>query len=250
VTLILTVVGVRFREDFTPPVPRDDRRSPWSTGRVLAVGVAAVALAAVAPVYVAWGDRASETIAITDIPAPDMPGWTAVPPDIAFRPEFPRPHAELMQGYRRGDVQVDLFVGYFAQQSTARKLPRNLIGLGDESQWRRAAAGTFRVDVAGEPLTVAAERIIGRPGERRIWAFYWVNGRFTASLLQAKIEELKGELLGGRRDAAVIVLSAPLQGDQARTDQVLASFAADIDRLRATLAGLGPTPAAKAGAGR
>lgn len=245
VTLLLTVVGVRFREDFTPPVPGGpiERRVP--ARRFVLTAVVAVVIAALAPGYLAWGDRDAEALTAPPLALPDFAGWQATEPDTNYRPTMGRIHTEAAKGYTGPDGQVDLFVGYFARQSTTRKLPRSLVGLGDESVWRRAGAGTATVEIGGEPVKVATERVVGRGRERLIWAVYWVNGRFTASLLQAKIELLKGELLGGRRDAAVIVMSTDSKPSAERAEQLLATFGGNLDTLRTMLAGLGSASAAR-----
>lgn len=244
VTLLLTVVGVRFREDFTPPTPpgRPDRRA--APRRFAVTAAAAIVIAALAPAYLAWGDRDAEAMTVTQIALPDIAGWADAAPTTDFQPEFGRPHAEVAKGYAAAGGEVDVFVGYFARQSSTRKLPRSLIGLAGENAWRRAGSGTATIDIGGEKVKVATERLVGRGGERLVWALYWVNGRFTASLLQAKIEQLKGELLGGRRDAAVLVLTTDARPSVGQAEQLLSNFGGKLDSLRTALAGMGAAAAA------
>lgn len=244
VTLLLTLVGVRFREDFTPPAPPGRRDRPAAPGRFALTAAAAVVIAALAPGYLAWSDRDAEAMTVARIALPDLAGWTDATATTDYRPEFGRPHAEAAKGYASAGGEVAVFIGYYARQSSTRKLPRSLIGLADEDAWRRAGSGAANIDIGGERVTVATERLIGRGGERVVWALYWVNGRFTASLLQAKIEQLKGELLGGRRDAAVIVLTADAKPSVARAEQLLSNFSGRLGSLRTALAGMGAAAAA------
>lgn len=246
VTLLLTVVGVRFRENFTPLVPggRSERRIP--PFRFVATAVAAILIAALAPGYLAWADRDAEAMTVAPLAVPDLAGWTPVAPDPGYRPLMGRIHADLAQGYTAPDGrQVDLFVGYFARQSSTRKLPRSLIGLADEDNWRRAGSGSATIDIGGQPVKVATERLSGRGRERVVWALYWVNGQFTASLLQAKFEQLKGELLGGRRDAAVIVMTTEAQPSAQQAEQLLSKFGGNLDTLRSALARASAASAAR-----
>jgi exosortase A len=236
VTLLLTLAGVRYRENFTPPVPPGPsfRRTPAAP--FIATAVGAVFIAALAPGYLAWGDRDAEAVAVTQVALPDLSGWATATPDPEYRPEFGRPHAEAARGYASPEGQVDVFVGYFARQSSTRKLPRSLIGLADEGSWRRAGSGVATVDLNGEPVALSRERVVGRTGERVVWAVYWINGRFTASPLQAKLGQLKGELLGGRRDAAVIVIAAGVRSSSVPPEELLSKFAGNLATLRAALA--------------
>jgi EpsI family protein len=197
-----------------------------------------------APGYIAWADRDAELMTAAPVALPDFAGWTDTAPVADYRPEFGRPHAQVAKGYASADGEVSVFVGYFARHSSTRKLPRSLIGLAGEGNWRRAGSGAVTIDVGGEKVTLATERLAGRGGERLVWSLYWVNGRFTASLLQAKIELLKGQLLGGRGDAAVIVLTAEARPSLSQAEQLLSNFGGKLGGLRAALAGAGAAAAA------
>lgn len=244
VTLLLTVVGVRFRENFTPKLPpgRSDRRA--APHRFAFAAVAAVLVAALAPGYLAWSDRDAEAMTVSRIVLPDLAGWTEAEPSPDYRPALGRTHAEAAVSYAGEGGEVDVFVGYFARQSSTRKLPRSLIGLADEGTWRRAQTGTATIDIGGEKVTVAKERLIGSRRERVVWALYWVDGRFTASLLQAKLQQIRGELLGGRRDAAVIVMSTEVGPSVEQAERLLAKFGEGLGTMRAGLAGIAPAATA------
>jgi exosortase A len=245
VTLLLTVVGVRFRENFQPAVPAGYAPRRLSSYRFVGTAVVAVLIAALAPGYLAWGDRDAEAMTVAPIALPDLAGWNAAPPSPEYRPSLGRSHADMAAGYAGPDGQVDVFVGYYARQSTSRKLPRTLVGLANEDHWRRASRGTARVEIGGEPVALATERLIGRGTERIVWAVYWVNGRFTSSPLQVKIEQLKSELLGGRRDAAVIVMSTEATPNLRQAEQILSKFGSNLGALRAALAGMATATAAR-----
>jgi EpsI family protein len=236
---------VRFRENFQPTVPGGYAPRRVSSYRFVGTAVVAILIAAIAPGYLAWGDRDAEAMTVAPIALPDLAGWNTAAPSPEYRPSLGRSHADMAAGYAGGDGQVDVFVGYYARQSTSRKLPRTLVGLANEDHWRRASRGTARIEIGGEPVTLATERLIGRGTERIVWAVYWVNGRFTSSPLQVKIEQLKSELLGGRRDAAVIVMSAEATPNVRQAEQILSKFGSNLGALRAALAGMGTATAAR-----
>jgi EpsI family protein len=59
-----------------------------------------------------------------------------------------------------------------------------------------------------------------------VWYWYWVDGRTTTNHYLAKLWDAKIKLLGGRGDAAAIIVTAPYtdQGDDA--DVTLRAFMA------------------------
>ena len=66
------------------------------------------------------------------------------------------------------------------------------------------------------PLTgMAAQRL-------RVWQLYWVDGRFTASDVRAKVYQALARLQGRGDDGAVVFMATP-QGDEA--DVTLEAFA-------------------------
>ena len=98
-------------------------------------------------------------------------------------------------------------------------------------------SGQQNVVLDGQPLSVTAATLRDRTagltseGQRlRVWRFYWVGNRFTASDVQAKLAGAWGLLQGQGDDAAIVVLSTPLDGRLpndnrvAAADQLLASF--------------------------
>ena len=77
------------------------------------------------------------------------------------------------------------------------------------------------------PVQITEARFAGQ--RRLVMAWYWVDGRFTADPLAAKLLQAKAALLGGPAAAAVVVASTPYRSDarnaRATLEQALAALA-------------------------
>ena len=167
--------------------------------------------------------------------------WQTQPqPASAWIPAFQNPSAEVKQSFNAADGRpVDLDISYFRQQSRDRKLvsSSNVLVESHDEHWAQVQSGQQNVVLDGQPLSVTAATLRDRTagltseGQRlRVWRFYWVGNRFTASDVQAKLAGAWGLLQGQGDDAAIVVLSTPLDGRLpndnrvAAADQLLASF--------------------------
>lgn len=235
VTLILTVVGLRFREPETSP-PRATRpASVTPAWKTILAGIVVVVIAALAPAYANWEDAEIEkrgTITLSSIPAA---GWTPVPPEAGWKPHFPGASGEIFTGYVGGSGAVQIFVGYYPRQTQSRKVIGSLNRVADVDDWRRTSSGARSIDVGTEKAPVAYQRLSSGRVHRVVWTWYWINDRFVSGGFRAKLEQLKSEFLGGQRAAAVIVLSAPYIDRPEEAERILAAFAADLSALKPAL---------------
>ena len=72
-------------------------------------------------------------------------------------------------------------------------------------------SGFVTATLAGNPVRFQ-EWIITSPVEKRmVWSAYWVDGRFTTSLLQVKLRQAAAALKG-HEGQAVLVLSTQMEG--------------------------------------
>ena len=76
-----------------------------------ATAVVAVLMAALAPGYLAWGDRDAEAMTAPPIALPDLAGWTMAEPAPDYRPAMGRTHADSARAYLGPEGQVDVFIG-------------------------------------------------------------------------------------------------------------------------------------------
>jgi EpsI family protein len=199
-------------------VAQEARRSP-----TLAPGLAFIAAGAFAGVVLAApsGLRAGTPAPADPIALPAelaaSAEWRVAPPARDWRPRFHRPHRLLHSGYTptMAPAQVDVYVARYDSQHPDAKLIYYRNGLDDG--WQRVGSSVRRTDVGGLQRTVR-EIELGNRGERRlVWYWYWVGGYTAHDSTRAKLWEAVAAL-HGRRDGAVIALSAPcaIQCDTAR----------------------------------
>jgi exosortase A len=219
------------------------QRAPAKTphGRILATAAAAVlatALPALAARPAADACRATPGVATPEI----APPWTPVASPDAGRPAAANPDAEVWQRYRSGDHTVDLYVGFYCAQregaeavSQAHRLSGVVLAKGQDQL--KGGAGQLPV-----------QRLEVRSGAetRLVYLWYWVDGRFTADPLVAKLRQAKAALFGGADAAAVIVLSSPYDAEPASARATIQQALVALERLPGFLMRLGGAAEASA----
>ena len=181
-------------------------------GRML-MTAAAVLLATAVPALAARpaadGCRVPPALSPPEIAAP----WGPASPAGDWRPVAANPDAELWQRYRRERGAVDLYVGYYCAQRAGAEAVSQAHRLTGGRHWLVEAQGSDRLDVsAGEvPVRTVQVRFAGQ--RRLVLVWYWVDGRFTADPLIAKLLQAKSALLDGPASAAVVVASTPYDAD-------------------------------------
>jgi len=174
-------------------------------------------------------------------------GWQAsAAPPSAWVPSFKLVSASAHTGYLGPQGQaVGLHISYYRDQDYQRKLvsSENVLVPSSDSPWVRVAGGSASARLGEQPLSVAAATLreqgsglVSGRERLQVWRFYWVNGRFTASDIAAKLQGALSRATGQGDDSAILALYAPLDPtvpeDQAR-EQATA-------QLQAFLAAHGP----------
>jgi len=164
--------------------------------------------------------------------APALGSWSSedvpVEDDVArmLRADF-----NLQRAYRHplGEV-VFLYVGYYGTARGGR--PEHTPWVCYPSTgWEILASRVVEVDAASG--LAANELVVESEGERRLVLFWYRSGTRTGitSGLGLSLAHLRGRLLDGRGDIALVRLSAELiEGDETRARSALMGFAAEIDR--------------------
>lgn len=256
VLMILFWLGGRWTEPDAPPTPTAPTTSATSamplpsqgsTGR----GWPALLLAGVllaTPLMALEVFRLGVSSQPVDVRLPPAaPGWQVAQgaealPD--WGPTLLNPSLERHQVYERADgVRVGLHVGYFRQQGPQRKLvtSSNTVVSGDkEAPWALVSQAQATVQVDGRPLPVRAfdlrstqGGLMAQPQRLRLYQWYWLNGRLTASDVRAKLWGAADLVLGRGDDGAILTVYA-LQGHD--TEALLNDFMrAHGDALMAAL---------------
>lgn len=220
-------VGLRFRD--APPAAEQAPAGPVQPAAVSRAGVMAVAVAASLMVALPaiWAERLlAATAAPVSVQLHAPPGFEPLPADGgdegAWRPHFPGADAQLRGRLPGAGVPVDFFVAYYWRQDGERELVSWENRFHDDRYWFLLGTGRMAAVPGSASPPLATARLHGAGDERRVvWYWYWVDGRFTASPLVAKLLQAWAVLAAGEQRAAVIALSILETGDAAADQAVL-----------------------------
>lgn len=169
-------------------------------------------------------------------PPAQVPWSPAAKPPADWAPAFNHAVATLHRGYTgpKGEA-VGVHLSYYRDQNYERKLvsSENTLVTSKDDAWARLAGGSASTRMGEQALAVSAATLRQRSGglagggqRLQVWRFYWVNGRFTASDVQAKLQGALGRLLGQGDDGAIVVVYTPL--DAQLPDTQARSAAAEV----------------------
>jgi len=247
VIVLVMAAGWRFFDRkpgdpwFDPNALQAEGVRPGATPRLIRIAAAAVALAALPPLWSAAIASTGGQPVPRDILLPQVPGWQRVKGDTGrpWQPHFAGADIIRMGRYRNAEgKEADLAIAFFARQEEGREL----IGFG-QGAVAPEGAWAWTADVAS-PANGRAERIASHGTSREVVTFYRVGDILTGSTTAAKLATMKTRLLGGPPRAVAILVSAeqPADGASPRPaiDALIRSLG-PIDRLADEAAGLPQT---------
>jgi EpsI family protein len=196
-----------------------------------------LALMMALPAYMLSRLEAPSSSATSEIPVPEKLGadWQRQDRSLNFKPLFQNPSASLNTEYVRGQRPVGLYLGYFRDQSSERKLVSsiNVLVASNDPVWAQTRSGSRQISLQGQAKTLRVaelgnSRLAARGADDRLlaWQIYWIGGTLTASDYAAKVYSAWYRLIGKGDDAAVIVVYTPLLPDGSES-QVLEQFLSD-----------------------
>lgn len=258
VITIMFMIGARWadREPLAPPAPAavavtaEGQSARWGLGVVLALLVLSV------PHALNWQWRGKvHTGEVQWQPLAVQAGWQSAPPPSDWVPAFEAANAMSHEAWvnAQGDV-VGMHVAYYRAQNYARKLvsSSNVLVRSQDEAWTQVAGDSATVSLNGEPVTVQRAELRGQGSAlhanvQRLLALqvFWVDGRFTASPVKAKLWGAWQKLKGQGDDGAIVVFYALVHQDAHQagaheaTEAVLQNFVSDqggalVAALRAT----------------
>jgi len=186
------------------------------------------------------------------VPVPQAPWMAAESPPSDWLPAFRNPSASARAGFIGPSREsVGMHLSYYREQDYTRKLvsSENQLVTSNDERWAQLSRGSASTTLAGRALTVSTATLRLQHGSLTsdaprllAWRFYWVNGRFTASDVQAKLQGALSRLMGHGDDGAIVVLYTPLRSDLPEAqayiaaEQLLQDFALRLgSSLEATL---------------
>ncbi|MFP4647896.1 MAG: exosortase A [Halorhodospira sp.] len=196
-----------------------------SAAAVAGIVLAGASLVAAGPLYAAWMNQ-RDLGAITGLEAAELEiaGWEAAEAD-PWEPGYRNARATLHQHYVDGQgVPVGVYVGYYREQFRHGNMITwsNTMAGRDRDTWQQRAAGLASV----KDWTRPSQFELKGPDRRILaWRWYWVMDRLTTSPYEVKAWEALSRLLGGRDDAALVVLYAPYHSEPETVEPALRRFA-------------------------
>jgi exosortase A len=189
-----------------------------ATSRLVRIAAAAVALAAVPPLWSAAIASVGTSAAPADLVLPEIPGWTRVPAHgRPWQPHFDGADLLRIGRYRNAAGQeVDLAVAVYASQGEGKKL----VAYGQGAAERPWA---WTADTAPPPKG-KGELLYSFGTVREALSFYRVGDILTGSAAAVKLETMKMRLLGGPQRAVAVIVSAEQPADGGAIRPTLDAF--------------------------
>jgi exosortase A len=220
---------------FDPGDLQPDGAAPGPRPRLARTAAAAVALAALAPLWPAAMASAG-TVPAPELALPAVPGWQRVAATgRPWSPTYAGADRFSLGRYRdAAGHQVDLAIAVFARQGEGREL----VGFG---QGAVPADGSWAWTAdAPPPPDGRAERIFSHGTIREALSFYRVGRLTTGSAAAVKLETMKVRLLGGPQRAVAVTVSAEDPGARPALDSFVRALG-PVGRLADRAAGLPET---------
>jgi len=233
VMLLLFWIGTFWREDQPPPANEEMEAAPSTaaaksdTKTMITVGGLVLAVIAVWPVLGALQGSDDRPIAASLTSPIARGGWQPVTEPISnWRPHYVNSDAALDQTYRKGDRNVSLYLVYYRRQRQGAELinSENYLVKQKDPMWRQTADSSHQVEFGGRRVEVRLAKMRSDNLDLLVWYWYWVDGRTTTNHYLAKLWDTRARLLGGKGDAAAIIVSTPITELDADADRTLQEF--------------------------
>jgi len=226
-------LGWRWREKGVDQAPSQASfgeetigRRPASLRKLVLATATATAVAVALPV---WADiwlgpaspafvRAPQALVVS---SPWVQGQEAFG---GWKPSFADADTEFTQTYVRDGQRVQVYIAYYADVQSGRKLISSTNTLFDRARWHRVGGGRASANVSGQLLEVEETRIQSAEANRVLWSWYWVGDRFTTSPYLAKLRLAWSQLSGGLQASAAIVISAEYVANQGEATEAIRDF--------------------------
>lgn len=250
IIFLMFIVGAHWAEP-DEPAPASagaagGKPAAAPTGRasraMLATAAAGLAVALLPHGIVAALERAEGAAAPVQLqlPAQLTPGWAAAPAGAhglpAWTPEFANPSLQASQVYAGPAGTVGVHVAYVRGQTDQRKLVTSqhlLVGMRDPLFPFPVSGAQRSVAVDGQPVAFRSAELTAREplyaGHRpqlQVWRSYWIDGRWVAGDVRAKLVGAAARLQGRGDEGALLVLYADA-GSPPASNAALEAFVRD-----------------------
>jgi exosortase A len=243
VIMIMFAIGARWSEPDAEVAPLsavkasqlNNERGDWRA-RPLVVATLLTAGLLAAPHGALWALQQAERGAVEPalaLPGQLAPGWQdrGAGTGTGYQPHFVNPSATAQRSYAGAAGEVGVYLAYYRGQGPERKLVSsvNTLVRSKDKTWNRVASGTHSVQAADRQLTWRTARVLATDATAAhraqlvVWQVYWIDGRWVAGDIGAKVAGAFARLQGHGDDGAALVLHTD-SSDPARGRALLETF--------------------------
>ena len=191
-------------------------------------GVAAVILAfAIGPLMLGYfmSRDVSSTANQLDFLS-EMPTWRQTTSGLTeWTPLWTKGNHSFEGSFMQNGEQVDLFATAFQRQQQGNEAVNVRHRVYDIEKWSRISRSAKVVSVSGVGEVEVEETLLRSPTrkQRLVWLWYRTNDKIVSSPMQAKLNNLIGEI-SGKPGISVFVLSKEIMRNQRHASEVLELF--------------------------
>ncbi|HEY1288925.1 MAG TPA: exosortase A [Burkholderiales bacterium] len=229
---LLFWLGSLWREP-AAPLPQARAFSQATPARAAGFAFAAsgtALLAAAWPLCVPYLDRTDPAPVRLAAPAAAS-GWSLEPQkDMHWRPHYPGAAASTLAVYRKGEISVAVYLGYYRNQHPGAELvgSQNLVAGASPSPWSRIGESTDAVELPSGKVQLRQTRLGSATGRLLVWDWYRIGGRDLSNPYVAKALLARDKLLRRADDSVAIVLAAPYEARPQAAAETLRMFAREM----------------------
>lgn len=239
VMLLLFWIGAFWREDQMASQPDEAGKKPTFTnlgmsksGKLFVAGAAALAIAAIWPVYAAYLNKLPVKTEGLAIVAPGSAnGWVSQnAPLSAWQPHYIGTDAHVSQTYRKSETVVSLYLGYYRTQRQDAELinSQNYMVKQKDPEWSNVGERTLEISLGNRRETIQ-QTFLRSPNQRlSVWNWNSMLGTYTINPYLSKLLLAKAKLFGQRDDAAAIIIAAPYEESPETAALAMQAFIQDM----------------------
>jgi exosortase A len=214
--------GMRYA-DPVKPMRTDRPAAPVRLRPLLVASVVVLIGVLSAPFYSSAFIGKTRSEARVEIFQPIDEVWSTFYSGSRWAPGFRNANGEL-RGRIDADPQIEIYLAYYASQWPGHELIANGNVVYDQDFWRQASVETRSIETPAGKVDFNFVRVRSLTSDRLVAYTYWVGGEYSASALQAKVNQALASLLRKRPDAAVIAVSLPMERDIEATTSLLIDY--------------------------
>lgn len=230
VMAIMFWIGTRWREDLDTDLPSSSVSTAPPTILLRPVWLAAFGILLATtpwPFYAAYLESQLTLTPVTLSAPPAAETWVrSDEPITSWQPLFAGSAANFTQTYTTNGTAVNLRVFYYRGQKQKSEMvsSSNALVSSVDNAWGKINERLITLPRARSDLVLTETQLRSSAQKLLVWHWYWVAGTVTANPYEAKWLQAKARLMGGRDEAAVIILSTPFEDNVEAARKTLADY--------------------------